>query len=99
MDSIREIDIATRYGGEEFVVILPETTKQHGYATAEKIRRAVQDSPLETIAGKSPAQLTISAGVASLGDDGMGASELIAKADQAVYRAKEAGRNAVRLAS
>ncbi len=99
MDSVREIDIATRYGGEEFVVILPETTKQDSYATAEKIRRAVQDSPLETIAGKPPTRLTISAGVASLRDDGMDALELIAKADQAVYRAKKAGRNAVRLAS
>ncbi len=98
-DSVREIDIVTRYGGEEFVVILPETRKQDSYATAEKIRRAVQASPLETIAGRPPAQLTISAGVASLGDDGADASELIAKADQAVYRAKNAGRNAVRLAS
>ncbi|MFQ5995397.1 MAG: diguanylate cyclase [Acidiferrobacterales bacterium] len=97
-ESVREIDIATRYGGEEFVVILPETTKDDSYAAAEKIRKAVEGSPIDVMPGKPAVRLTISAGVASLGVDATNATELIAKADQAVYQAKQNGRNAVRLA-
>ncbi len=98
-DNVREIDVATRYGGEEFVIILPETPKEDAYTVAEKIRRAVESHATDSVSGQTTATITISAGVATLGSDGSTPSELIAKADQAVYQAKSHGRNAVRLAS
>ena len=96
---IREIDIASRYGGEEFVVILPETPKADAYTVAEKIRQVVEQTAASAVGSKNAVSITVSAGVASLGQDSMNAHQLIAKADQAVYEAKRTGRNAVRLAS
>ena len=98
-DEIRKTDIAARYGGEEFVLILPETSKQDAFVVAEKIRKAVQESIANDVADEGPTTVTISAGVASYMEDGTDATELIAKADAAVYTAKNDGRNAVRLAS
>lgn len=97
--NIREIDIATRYGGEEFVIILPETAKNEAYGIADKIRRAVAEGTADLSRGNPPTKVTVSAGVASLGQDGANVQQLIAKADEAVYAAKREGRNAVRLAS
>ena len=98
-DEIRKTDIAARYGGEEFVLILPETSKQDAFVVAEKVRKAVQESIANDVADEGPTTVTISAGVASYMEDGTDATELIAKADAAVYTAKNDGRNAVRLAS
>ena len=96
--NIREIDIATRYGGEEFVVILPETPQDDAYTVAEKIRQSVEETAASAIGNRNANAITVSAGVASLGQDIMNVHQLIAKADQAVYEAKRTGRNAVRLA-
>lgn len=96
--NIREIDIATRYGGEEFVVILPETPKDDAYTVAEKIRQSVEETAASAIGNRNAPAITVSAGVASLGQEIMNVHQLIAKADQAVYEAKRTGRNAVRLA-
>ena len=98
-DEIRKTDIAARYGGEEFVLVLPETSKQDAFVVAEKVRKAVQESIANDVADEGPTTVTISAGVASYMEDGTDATELIAKADAAVYTAKNDGRNAVRLAS
>ena len=97
-DEIRKTDIAARYGGEEFVLVLPETSKQDAFVVAEKVRKAVQESIANDVADEGPTTVTISAGVASYMEDGTDATELIAKADAAVYTAKNDGRNAVRLA-
>ncbi len=86
---MRETDIATRYGGEEFVVILPEMSKQDARAVAEKIRETIASAAIEGAQKK----VTISAGVATLGQDGNNSAELIHKADQAVYQAKRDGRH------
>ncbi len=98
-DEIRKTDIAARYGGEEFVLILPETSKQDAFVVAEKIRKTIQASIANDVTDEGPTTVTISAGVASYMVDGTDANELIAKADEAVYAAKNDGRNAVRLAS
>lgn len=95
---IRAIDIATRYGGEEFVVILPETPKDGAYAVAEKIRQSVAETAAKALGSKNATAVTVSAGVASLGQDATDVHQLIAKADQALFEAKRAGRNAVRMA-
>ncbi len=89
-NALRGADIAGRYGGEEFLVILPETDMEHACMAAERIRQRIN-----TIrAGQRAVRFTISAGVAQLlgGED---ADSLISRADSALYAAKESGRNRV----
>src|SRR3954468_23099422 len=86
--SRREIDPVARTGGEEFAVILPETDGQEGYVVAERLREAVEDAFIE-----EAIPLTMSIGVASYPNQGHEPDTLIAAADQALYAAKELGRN------
>jgi diguanylate cyclase (GGDEF)-like protein len=90
---LREVDLLARYGGEELVVLLPESTPQDAARVAERLRLAVADSPIYTRCG--PLNVTISLGVAALTPDCAGAAALIDRADAAMYRAKQAGRNGV----
>lgn len=90
----RSVDIVARYGGEEFTIILPDTDLEGGIVFAERVReRASQHDYSET---DDPLHVTVSVGVATFenGDD-MTAERMIAQADAALYRAKEAGRNVV----
>ncbi|MDR9501802.1 MAG: diguanylate cyclase [Desulfurivibrionaceae bacterium] len=89
-EEIRAADIAGRYGGEEFLVVMPETGLVEGLNTAERIRLA-----LEGLTWQHPITVTISAGVATW-QKGETTSELITRADALLYRAKEGGRNQVR---
>jgi diguanylate cyclase (GGDEF)-like protein len=91
--SAREMDIATRYGGEEFCLILPGTDKQESVFVGERIRRAIES---ESFPGESHlplGRLTTSLGIAAFPSDGVTADELIHAADLALYRAKAMGRN------
>ncbi len=87
-------DQVCRYGGEEFVVILPRTSKQNALMVAERFRRNVENH-LITYDGKPIGSLTISIGVACSPDDATGEEELVRLADWALYRAKTGGRNQV----
>lgn len=89
MNSIRVTDYVGRYGGEEFIVLLPGANKEDAYAIAEKIRNTVEKSKLLG----NDAELTISCGIASFPYDANDQDEIIEKADQALYNAKENGRN------
>ena len=93
--TVREADIACRFGGEEFAVVLPETTRLGGYAVAERIRRRVEEAFLEEPVGGHAIDVTVSCGLACFPDDGLHASEIVARADEALYGAKRAGRNRV----
>jgi len=92
----RETDRLYRYGGEEFIIILPETGKLEAVDLANRLREGVQK---KTFAGEELSQpkadLTISIGVSSFPDDGEGIKQLIDAADKALYTAKEKGRNQV----
>ncbi|MGH9867230.1 MAG: diguanylate cyclase [Candidatus Polarisedimenticolia bacterium] len=91
---LRADDIPARYGGEEFVVVLPNTSKEDAVTTAEKIRRAIESSAFPLANGHS-ACVTISGGVAALTVDGSSSQEVLSAADQALYLAKEQGRNRI----
>lgn len=91
---LRKEDILARYGGEEFVVLLPGTSRFAAAALAERIRQLVADQPL--VAAGHPVRVTVSVGVASEGGDTLPSLEsLLARADEALYKAKTEGRNRV----
>ena len=92
-ENIREIDIAGRYGGEEFCVILPDTDRQGAYYAAERIRRAAEKKTVK--AYDASVKVTVSVGTTTFPADGKEMEELIDKADWALYRCKKSGRNAV----
>lgn len=93
--SIRqEIDTAARYGGEEFALILVETDENQARESAERIRVTIEKSLVKNPA-KGDVQVTMSFGIAILGKHANELNELIKKADKALYRAKEQGRNRV----
>ena len=89
--NLRKVDVACRYGGEEFAIIVPETTGEDAYYVAEKLRKAIQGAVFPGL----PRPVTISAGVASYPANGEGRDELIKAADEALYQAKQSGRNTV----
>jgi diguanylate cyclase (GGDEF)-like protein len=92
----RTDDITARYGGEEFVVVLPNTLKEDATRIAEKIRLAIATHPFPAGSGPGkPGSITISGGVAGHMIDGKSSNEILSAADQALYLAKERGRNQI----
>jgi diguanylate cyclase (GGDEF)-like protein/PAS domain S-box-containing protein len=91
---IRTVDYAARYGGEELAVVLPDQGLSGAVEMAERLRRLVQESPIE-IDGASDVTITISVGVAVYPDHGATHEELFEAADRAMYLAKQQGRNSV----
>ena len=92
---LRQHDLAARFGGEEFSILLPGTPIEEAIEIAERIRRMVAARPFEVETADEPVHATISMGVASYPRDGLEPSALIHQADLAVYRAKLQGRNRV----
>jgi len=90
--TVRDVDIICRYGGEEFSVILPFTTKEEAFGVAEVIRKSLAEN---NIVGY---KFTVSIGLSSYPQDGMEKDALIRKADMALYKAKREGKNKVELA-
>jgi diguanylate cyclase (GGDEF)-like protein len=90
---LRKSDILARYGGEEFSVMLPDTDIESAMEVAERLHACVADEPIETQAG--PLYVQMSIGVAGLQPDTISLHALINRADQAMYKAKDAGRNRV----
>jgi two-component system cell cycle response regulator len=93
--SIRGIDLACRYGGEEFVIVMPETDMAVAAMVAERLRRRIAAEPFAVAQGTRHIPVTISIGIAGLRDKDDTAAALLKRADQALYRAKRDGRNRV----
>jgi len=94
---IRKVDILGRYGGEEFVAILPETSPEGGSIFAERLRERVASRSFDVGPGRRPVHLTVSIGIATFPSPQVETIEdLFARADAALYRAKSGGRNQVR---
>lgn len=94
-ERVRRNDIAARIGGEEFALLLPETPLEQAAELAEHLRRAVAEHPFR--GEDKPVAMTISAGVAEWIGTMHSASDILRAADRALYEAKDAGRNRVRL--
>ena len=92
---LREVDVATRYGGDEFVVVLPETSRDGALLVGQRILRGIREHRFCRHHGLELA-ITTSVGVASFPDDATDAQALLKLADQAMYSAKAAGRDCVR---
>jgi diguanylate cyclase (GGDEF)-like protein len=90
---VRKIDTAARYGGDEFVVVLPETDPTGAYVLAEKVRIGVTE--LDVPVAGTRIEPSISVGVVSYPDDGRTSDELLISADQAMYASKRGGKNRV----
>jgi diguanylate cyclase (GGDEF)-like protein len=95
--SVRDVDIATRYGGEEFALILPETNKEGGMIISDRIRTKVERSAFFKEEKQPLKKFTVSGGVATLNVDASNAADLLKKADLALYRAKARGKNQIAL--
>ncbi len=93
--SIRGIDLACRFGGEEFVVIMPETDMAVATIVAERLRRRIATEPFPIHSGQGALDVTISIGIATLDAADDTAATILKRADQALYRAKRTGRNRV----
>jgi diguanylate cyclase (GGDEF)-like protein len=93
-ETVRTVDVVGRYGGEEFVAVLPHTPHDEALETAERVRRRIREHVF--LAGDRKAHVTVSVGVASYPSASVDSpSTLIREADKALYRAKEAGRDRV----
>jgi diguanylate cyclase (GGDEF)-like protein len=93
---LRETDVVGRYGGDEFVVVLPETPLNGALVIAERIRKKVED--YEFVAQNLRIRLTVSLGIANCPKHTLTAEGLIKKADAAMYRAKEISKNSIKVA-
>ncbi len=93
--NLREVDTVARFGGEEFVLLLPDTDKHGAIAVAEKVRRLVEQHHFTTEERTPTRQITLSAGISTYPDDVSEMDDLIDHADIALYRAKREGRNRV----
>ncbi len=92
-NSVREVDLVGRYGGEELIILLPETDRETSIQVAERLRAAIATVPIEVFDQEIP--LTVSIGVATQDENTTDLETLIARADQAMYIAKHKGRNRV----
>jgi two-component system cell cycle response regulator len=93
--SIRGIDLACRYGGEEFVIVMPETDLHVGGMVAERLRRSIAGEGFAVNKGARRIEVTISIGLSILERKGEPVADLLKRADKALYRAKHDGRNRV----
>lgn len=97
--NIRGLDLACRYGGEEFVIIMPDADPEFAASTAERLRRVIADEPFSVEGMSSALSVTASIGYAASSSELTSPDRLIERADSALYQAKDEGRNRVKKAA
>ncbi len=93
-DNLRKVDVTIRYGGDEFVIVLPQTTKEGGFLVAERLRKIIERN-LFLKKEKKPLKITASFGVASFPDNAKNKEALLRLADKAMFRGKFSTKNVV----
>jgi two-component system cell cycle response regulator len=93
--TVRGADLACRFGGEEFVLVMPDTPAEVAASVAERLRSMIEARPFQLRSGESPLMLTASMGIATLGPGTETPEQLLKQADRALYEAKNSGRNRV----
>jgi len=93
--NVRGIDLACRHGGEEFVVVMPDTDSGFAFAVAERLRQSIESTPIKISRAPNSLNITVSIGIASSAGAPDVPDQLLRRADQALYRAKREGRNRV----
>src|SRR5450759_2199328 len=93
LDGVRRIDTSARLGGDEYVVLLPETDPTGAFVVAEKIRQGV--AAMRTVERDGPVEVSVSIGLVAWPDDGRTLDQLIDAVDEAMYAAKQRGRNRI----
>lgn len=96
LETLREIDVVARIGGEEFAVLMPETSAEQGLEVAERLRLALAESEVVVERGER-LRFTVSIGATCLCAGDKNIDEVLKRADDALYQAKHAGRNTVRM--
>lgn len=96
-EAVRETDFVARYGGEEFVILMPETTRDGAYRVAEKLRQTVASVPFHY--RSLPVQVTVSCGIGELRSSDQGMDDFFKRTDDALYAAKNNGRNRCEIAA
>jgi len=97
LGNVRGFDLIARYGGEEFVVVMPESTLASAIATAERLCRTVAEKPFSVSHAVGQIDVTISVGVSGTADTAITPVDLLKQVDDALYAAKNGGRNTVRV--
>jgi len=92
--AVRTADLVCRLGGEEFVIVMPETGIDIARRIAERVRKAIEASAFPILAGQQAIPITVSIGLADRGKD-VQAEQIFKRADRALYRSKQEGRNRV----
>ena len=93
--NVRGIDLACRHGGEEFVVVMPDTDSAFAFTVAERLRQSIESTPIKISRPPNSLTITVSIGIASSNGAPDTPDGLLRRADQALYRAKREGRNRV----
>ena len=93
--NVRGIDLACRHGGEEFVVVMPDTDSAFAFTVAERLRQSIESTPIKISRAPNALTITVSIGIASSNGPPDVSDQLLRRADQALYRAKREGRNRV----
>jgi diguanylate cyclase (GGDEF)-like protein len=93
--SIRPSDFAARYGGEEFAVVMTIAGKEEAYILGDSLRKIIESTSFLVQGQQTPLQVTVSGGVASFPKDGASTTDILHAADEALYKAKQMGRNRI----